>query len=439
MWPFDRRRKDKQRAAFMPGPPGGHGFGGDPFWSWGSLAGDGGVSPRACENLSAVCAAVAAISSTISSLPAYVVRSDDSRASVDDHPLQKLIDGGVNDEMNWSDYLEALLSSALLRGNALSEIETDDRGRLRALHFLPWDAITPLLTDQGTMAFDYLPTAGIAAGKRRRLGRDDCLFLKDRSDDQWVGVSRLSRAAGAMKLALDLQSYSSAFLQNSARPGGTLKTTTNIADEQRRKVKEEWDAAFRGREYGKVAILPPGMEYAALSQMSSDDQQIVAHRTLTVSEIARVFGVPVHVLADPQRSTYSSAKEASRQFAVQTLSPWVAKLQRCFAQSVLGTQYRLIIDLGDLLRADPEARWASWQRARAAGVLSPNDVRAEEGWPASNDPTANSIEPPVSGGQPASDGTGDTPSAPPPADSAPVDDASKIARLGDRRSRHGGD
>jgi hypothetical protein len=27
-------------------------------------------------------------------------------------------------------------------------------------------------------------------------------------------------------------------------------------------------------------------------------------------------------------------------------------------------------------------------------VLSPNDVRREEGWPASTDPTADSIEPP---------------------------------------------
>jgi hypothetical protein len=32
-------------------------------------------------------------------------------------------------------------------------------------------------------------------------------------------------------------------------------------------------------------------------------------------------------------------------------------------------------------------------------VLSPNDVRREEGWPASSDPTANSIEPPVAGGR----------------------------------------
>jgi hypothetical protein len=33
------------------------------------------------------------------------------------------------------------------------------------------------------------------------------------------------------------------------------------------------------------------------------------------------------------------------------------------------------IQLSYPIHADPEARWASWQ----AGVLSPNDVRGEEG------------------------------------------------------------
>jgi hypothetical protein len=95
-----------------------------------------------------------------------------------------------------------------------------------------------------------------------------------------------------------------------------------------------------------------------------------------------------------------------------------------------------------LLRADPEARWASWQRARQAGVLSPNDVRREEGWPASNDPTADSIEPPVAGGKPADQQSADeppTPAPPPEPDDNAPDDGSKIARLGERRARHGGD
>jgi hypothetical protein len=111
------------------------------------------------------------------------------------------------------------------------------------------------------------------------------------------------------------------------------------------------------------------------------------------------------------------------------LSPWVAKLQRAFRQSILSSQYRLVIDFGDLLRADPEARWASWQRARQAGVLSPNDVRLEKGWPASSDPTADSIEPPTAGDKPVSDE--ERQAKPPPNDNA----EREIARISEHRHR----
>jgi hypothetical protein len=58
-------------------------------------------------------------------------------------------------------------------------------------------------------------------------------------------------------------------------------------------------------------------------------------------------------------------------------------------------------------------------------VLSPNDVRREEGWPASTDPTADSIEPPVAGGR----APGDIPAG----DTPPSD---KIARLDQHRGLH---
>jgi len=65
-------------------------------------------------------------------------------------------------------------------------------------------------------------------------------------------------------------------------------------------------------------------------------------------------------------------------------------------------------------------------------VLSPNDVRLEEGWPASSGPTADSIEPPVAGGKPAE---GSSEAASQPND----DEAGKVARLDQHRTRHGSD
>jgi len=64
------------------------------------------------------------------------------------------------------------------------------------------------------------------------------------------------------------------------------------------------------------------------------------------------------------------------------------------------------------------------------GVLSPSDGRREEGWPASTDPTANSIEPPVAGAKPAGESADDSPAPAPPPPSADE----KIARLDQHRA-----
>ena len=425
VWPF--KRKAAKGARFTPTPP----YIDGPMWAAGLGGTTTSITARACENLAAVLAAVNAISCTISSLPAYIAKADDTRADVPDHPLQRLIDFGVNADETWSDFLEGMIASCLLRGNALAEIETDQSGRLTALRTMPWSSVTPWVADDGGLLFDFLPMVPPNAGKRRRFSRDDVLFLKDRSDTGLIGVSRLTRAAGALGIALELQTASSTFLANAARPGGALATEQRLSDDLAARTATDFQSAYGGGERGKTIILQGGLKFEKFPLLSSEDAQIIQHRNFSVADVARIFMVPPFMLADPSRSTFASAREGSRQFAMQALMPWVSKIQRAFAQSVLSSQYRLIIDLGDLLRADPEARWGSWQRARMAGVLSPNDVRLEEGWPASDDPSADSIAPPQLGG--AVPGQGDElKPAPPPSD----DESDKIARLNLHRDPH---
>ena len=66
-------------------------------------------------------------------------------------------------------------------------------------------------------------------------------------------------------------------------------------------------------------------------------------------------------------------------------------------------------------------------RGRAVAQRHPS----EEGWPASTDPAANSIEPPMAGGR-AADSADDPPSQPAPA----ADDLAKVALLDQHRGRH---
>jgi HK97 family phage portal protein len=398
MWPFTRRRrKAEERAAWMPGR-GPDGFGGDPFWSWGSLTGSG-VSPQIAESVAAVGAAVSAIASTLASLPAAVVRADEVRDEVPTHDLAGLIRDGVNDNETWPEFIETLVSTTLLRGNAAASIDTDARGRLMSLTTLPWPQITVRVSDGGTMLFDYLPLVPPGAGRRRTYARDDLLWLRDRSDDGLLGVPRLQRAAGAMAYAVQIQSTAQSFSANLARPGGLLTTDQNVSDDNKARLKQEWDSAFGQRaERGKTAVLSGGMKWQGMSLMSAEDAQLVEARQWSVGDVARIFGVSPWLLGDSTRMTFASAREAMRSFAMLTLSPWANRVEKAFQATVLGPQFRLRFDVESLAKADSETLYGALLRGRQGGWLSPNDCREETGWPRSADPTADSIEPPAMGG-----------------------------------------
>jgi hypothetical protein len=138
-------------------------------------------------------------------------------------------------------------------------------------------------------------------------------------------------------------------------------------------------------------------------------------------------------MADPARFELTTSAFGGQRSLACTFRCLARLCAACCRSASPSTQYRLVIDLGDLLRSDPEARWASWQRAGLAGVLSPNDVRTEEGWPRSSDPTADSIQPPAMGGAKPGESEGDDKPAPPSDDEG---EGGKVARLDQRRASH---
>jgi HK97 family phage portal protein len=117
--------------------------------SWDALRGGvdiGGtvlVNPRVAENLSTVMACVGAISSAMASLPAYVYKRLDKGREIDEsHPVAKLIANGPSQHQSWPDFIEWLMASVLLRGNALSEIVYDARGAVVGLKPIPWEWVS---------------------------------------------------------------------------------------------------------------------------------------------------------------------------------------------------------------------------------------------------------------------------------------------------------
>jgi hypothetical protein len=129
-----------------------------------------------------------------------------------------------------------------------------------------------------------------------------------------------------------------------------------------------------------VPIFEDGMEWQTIS-MSNDDAQFLQTRRFSLSEVARWFGVPPHMIGDVERSTsWGTGIEAqSIQFVQYALMPWLT----IFEQVMTGTfiwepDLYLRFSVDGLLRGDSAARFQVYSIAIDKGILNPNECRELE-------------------------------------------------------------
>jgi HK97 family phage portal protein len=350
----------------------------------GNLNVGGATDPRAAENLSTVLACVSAISSAMASLPAYVYRVEDNGWVIDEgNPVARLISQGPNQHQTWSDWVEWTMASVLLRGNAVSEIVTDGRGAITALRPVPWEWVSIQLLPNGRLTYDVVELTNIhgGTGRPRRLLQDEVFHLRDRSDDGLIGRSRLQRAAAVLASGLSVQEFAIALYSNGINPSGALEVEGRLGDEQRARLTTAFREGFAGpSKTAKAMILDQGLKWQQIS-ISPEDAEFLASRRFTVEELCRLYNVPPPVAGDLTHGTFTNTETLIRWFAQATLTPWITKVQSEFSRSVFtSSNRRLEIDLSGLLRGDPATRWSAWKIAIDAGVLSPEEVRLEEGF-----------------------------------------------------------
>lgn len=361
--------------------------------SWDALKGGidiGGtafVNPRMAENLSTVLACVGAISSAMASLPSFVYRSVERGREIDQrHPVSRLIATGPNQHQSWADWIEWVMASVLLRGNALCEIVTDNRGAVAELRPIPWEFVTVQLLATGRLVYDVTEITALhgGTGRPRRLLQDEVFHLRDRSDDGLLGRSRLQRAASVVQAGLSIQDFAVGLYRNGINPSGALQLEQKLTQDQRDQLADNFRRQFAGpTKAARALILDQGMKWEQIS-ISPDDAEFLASRRFTTEELARLFGVPPPIIGDLSHGTFTNSETVGRWFASHTLAPWIRKVESEFSRSVFSDAsrmtHKLEIDMSGFLRGDPAQRWAAWKIAVEGGILDADEIREEEGW-----------------------------------------------------------
>ena len=343
------------------------------------------VNEQTAMQMTAVYSCVRVISEAMASLPLHMYRYNESggKEKATDHPLYFLLHDEPNPEMTSFVLRETMLTSLLLWGNSFSQVIRNGKGEVIAIYPLMPNRMNVDRDDKGRLYYEYMTSdtdVPTMKGTTVRLEPEDVLHVPAMSYDGLVGYSPVAMARNAIGLAIATEEYGSKFFQNGASPSGVLEHPGVLKDPA--KIRDSWTQTFGGSvNSGKVAVLEEGMKYTPIS-IPPEQAQFLETRKFQIEEIARIFRVPLHMIASMEHSTFSNIEQQSLEFVKYTLDPWVSRLESSMNRRLLTDdekgKYFIKFNLDGLLRGDYQSRMNGFAVARQNGWMSANDIRELE-------------------------------------------------------------
>lgn len=333
------------------------------------------VTPESAMRASAVYACVRILSSSMASLPFRLYRRlpDGGRERATDHPLYPLLAALPNPYETAYESIERAMVSILLRGDAYWRISRGARGEVVSLMQLHPDTVEIICTSSGTPAYRLRTTAGYEV-----LLPGEVWHVRGLSLDGWRGCSVISYAKESIGLALTAERHGAISLDRNGRPSGVLEHPGKLSPEAQKNIESSWEAKHRN---GGVAALQEGMKYTAVS-MTNEDAQFIESRNFQTEEIARFYGVPLHMLLVKGSASFASAEQQGIDFVTYTLMSWAVRIAQSAYRDLLLPEERAIyfaeFDFMAFLRGDAQSRYNAYGVGRNWGWLSANDVRRAE-------------------------------------------------------------
>lgn len=337
------------------------------------------VSEEGALHNTAVLACVRLLANSTAMLPLPVYRRiKRGKAREYSHPLYPLLQDQANPEMSAFELRRWLMVGTLLWGNGFAEIEWSESGQVVAL----W----PLRPDQmgverrgGALIYHYwLPTGGHVELPAYRV-----LHLRGLTGDGLLGYSVIRELMReSVGLGLATQEFGARFFGNGARPGIVLTHPGQLSDKAMANLKASWASTHEGLSNAhRLRILEEGMKVETIG-IPPDEAQFLETRKFQVTEIARAFGVPPHMVGDLDRATFSNIEHQGIEFGQYSLYPHLAQIEQAINNKCLTADERRYLFVehvtAALVRTDIKTRYEAHQIAVQNGWMTRNEVRALE-------------------------------------------------------------
>jgi len=179
-------------------------------------------------------------------------------------------------------------------------------------------------------------------------------------------------------LAQAAQDYGSQYFGNGGQMTGVLSSDQPLKSEQMEMLQKSWNGSMTS---AGTKLLPFGFKYNRIS-IAPEEAQFIETRKFQAEEICRIFSVPPALVQLESQTTYNNVEQQNLMFARHTVLPWAKRIEQELAVKLLTLQearsHYFKFSLNDLFRGDMQARANFFTQMLQNGVMTINEVRAQE-------------------------------------------------------------
>lgn len=352
--------------------------------SAGGTVGDSSVTDERSLQIATVWACVRLITTVVASLPLDVFLTDAKGARNKaplTHPLARLLRYSPNAHMTATSFRMAMTMQLAFYGNAYALVDRNSQGQVVSLYPL----LTPNMDvrmESGDVVFRYRRDSKYAEFKR-----DEIFHLAGLGFNGLVGLSPIAFAAKTAGVAIAMEDQQRDFYANGAKSPKILSTGDKVlGKDQRAAVEKNFEEITGGPVRKRLWILEAGFDTKDIG-VSAQDAETMAARKFQVSELARFFGVPPHLVGDVEKSTSwgTGIEQQNLGFLQYNLSSfltiWEDAIWRWLVPPADIDTTHAEHNIDGLLRGDSKARSENLRTLVDTGLLTPNEARSLDNRP----------------------------------------------------------
>lgn len=329
---------------------------------------------------SAVWACVKLLSGTLASLPLPVYKRLQPKGKERDpsHRLYRILHDQANDEMTSFTWREMMMAHLVLWGNCYSYIQRDGAGRAMGLIPIHPDRCEPYRTKEKSLAYKiHLPD-----GSTSQLAAWEIFHVPGLGFDGLKGYSPIKMMMETIGLALATEEFAARFYGQGANIGGVFELPETLSPEAHANLLTDLNEKYTGLGKARTSmLLEEGLKYTPIG-IPPEQAQFIESRKFGINEIARIFGIQPHLIAELSDSTNNNIEHQGLEFVIYSLRPWLVRWEqvinwKLFLEREKSTYFaEFLID--GLLRGDFKSRQEGLQIRRRNGTLNANQWREIE-------------------------------------------------------------